>query len=213
MKKLTMTLMVIAIGGLVLWLAVIYTIRTTPNVATTTEVNLSQNAPKEVPQIDPLSVFPKRTQNAERLKRAQDLIKNEYWREAVNEIVWIPKAAPEYAEAKKLEAVALRHIQAENRELAPKRRESLRDEYLTLMSVGHPHLNYIDAKLTKVKGGYALWATHEYFTQYTFSIGGTGPLVRMWIEKHSKELSDAEIVRVGVMGRGPYASWNYFDVR
>lgn len=147
------------------------------------------------------------------LERAQGLLKTKDYKAVLHELTFIVKGAPEFAEAKQLEAAALKGIQAEKIEQAPKLRQTLRYEYQVLISTANPHLNFIDTKLTKVKGGYALWATHEYFSQFTFSIGGNGPLVSKWIDENHNTLSDAEIVRVGVMGRGSYAGSVWFDVR
>lgn len=65
----------------------------------------------------------------------------------------------------------------------------------------------------KDRGGYALWATHEFFTQYSFSSGDDASLVQEWIVRNRDRLGDAEIVRVGLMGQGEFASWCYFDVK
>jgi len=74
------------------------------------------------------------------------------------------------------------------------------------------HLNYIDVKLVKHKRGYTLYATHEYFTQYTFTIGSFGPNVANWIGKSRSSLLECGITRVGVAGRGEYASYAWYDV-
>jgi hypothetical protein len=148
----------------------------------------------------------------DRLVWAQNAVNTRDYSEGLRQLVFIGKSDPEFAEARKLGATALKLQQTEKERLAPQVRESLRAEYQGFLTTALPHLNYIGSKLTKVKGGYALWGTHEYFTRYTFTIGDTGPAVSKWIDEHRRALEDAGIVRVGVMGRGPFSSWNYFDL-
>lgn len=124
----------------------------------------------------------------------------------------IPKAAPEFREAQKLKPVVQKGIEALQREQAPQLRETLKADYESLLSEANPQLNFIGSKLTKIKGGYALWATHEYFSQFTFSIGSDAKVVQEWISANNGKLRQANIVRVGVMGRGSYPTWTYFDV-
>lgn len=105
-----------------------------------------------------------------------------------------------------------RLIAARN-ENAPVLRETLRAKYQATVAQANPHLNYINSKLTKFGKGYALWATHEFFSQYTLSIGNDAHVISEWISDNELKLKDAGIIRVGVMGEGPYASWSYFDVK
>lgn len=136
----------------------------------------------------------------------------------------VPASAPEFKEAQKLireteprlaqmKRESERQLALERQRRAPELRERLKDNYRNFVAGINPHLNYIGAKLTKTKGGYALWATHEFFTQYTFSAGDDAHQVSAWVGRNREELEQAGIVRVGVMGEGPYASWSYFDVR
>jgi hypothetical protein len=136
----------------------------------------------------------------------------------------VPAGAPEFKEAQRLireteprlaqmKRESERRAAQEKERVAPELRERLKGDYRDFVAGNNPHLNYIDAKLTKAKGGYALWATHEFFTQYTFSAGDDAPQVSAWIDRNREALGQAGIVRVGVMGRGPYASWSYFDLR
>lgn len=60
-------------------------------------------------------------------------------------------------------------------------RENLTREYQAFLHDTNPHLNYIEGRVTKVKGGYALWGSHTYFSQYSFTIGPLGPNVSAWI--------------------------------
>lgn len=118
----------------------------------------------------------------------------------------IQQSTPEYKEAQSL----LKKIAARR---APLLREELAADYKEVVSNANTHLNYIDTKLTKVKGGFALWATHEYFSQFTLSIGNDAHVISAWIDSHRDDLKQAGIVRVGVMGKGGYASWSYFDIK
>ncbi len=102
---------------------------------------------------------------------------------------------------------------AQRKEHELRTREALQVEYVQLLELGNPDLNFIQSKLTKMKGGYALWGVHDYFSQFSFSIGPDGKLVEEWVGNNREKLLEAGIVRVGVMGRGGYSSWAYFDVR
>lgn len=57
-----------------------------------------------------------------------------------------------------------------------------------LVAGANPRLNYIQSKTTKMKGGYALWATHEFFTQYSFSSGNDASVVQEWIDRNRASL-------------------------
>jgi hypothetical protein len=120
------------------------------------------------------------------LVAAQTAIEAKDYDKAVNELTFIRKGDAEYGESRKLEAVALKGAKAAKlarlEKEGPALRESLRSEYQAVMTGANPHLNFIDSKLTKVKGGWALWATHEYFSRYTFTIGNNGPLGQRWIK-------------------------------
>lgn len=174
------------------------------------------SAAQAPPSLSP-TTSPAVVTSAERLKRAREAISVKSFSLARLQLSFIPTTAPEYSEAQKMMPSILKAIEAEDRETERARllglHEELRLEYERLMVSVNPHLNYIDSKLTKTKGGYALWATHEYFSQYTFTIGDDGPAVEKWINTNHSRLNDAGIVRVGVKGRGSYATWNYFDVR
>ncbi len=91
-------------------------------------------------------------------------------------------------------------------------REKLKTSYDYTMSASHTHLNFIRIKTTKIKGGYALWAQHEYFGQYTLSIGETAKVIQDWMGVNIGDLREAKIVRVGVMSAGGYGGYSYFDV-
>lgn len=91
-------------------------------------------------------------------------------------------------------------------------REKLSGELLTLISVINPHLNFIKAKTTKIKGGYALWLVHEYFTENTFSIGDDAKAVQAWINRSRDELKHAGVVRVGLQNTNGYLGSCWLDL-
>lgn len=76
----------------------------------------------------------------------------------------------------------------------------------------NPQLNYVDVKIQKAGKGYAIFATHEYFTRYTMSAGPDAEVCEEFIQLTREELRAANIVRVGYWGRGPYSSGVWLDV-
>jgi hypothetical protein len=93
-------------------------------------------------------------------------------------------------------------------------RETLSAEYLTLVVQQYSHLNAVRPKTTKTKGGYGLWATHEFFGRYTFSAGRQAQVIDQWVFANRVRLRQAEINQVGVMSSdrpfGESSCW--FDV-
>jgi hypothetical protein len=93
-------------------------------------------------------------------------------------------------------------------------RETLSAEYHTLIAEQYSHLNAVGSKTTKTKGGYALWATHDFFGRYTFSAGRQARVIGQWIYENTARLKKAEINKVGVMSNerslGDSSCW--FDV-
>jgi len=73
-------------------------------------------------------------------------------------------------------------------------------------------VNYIETSISKQKGGYALFASHEYFGRYTFSIGGTSKVLEEWIDNNRNALHHAKIVRVGVRDKQDYGGSVWFNV-
>lgn len=146
------------------------------------------------------------------------------YNQALSLLRGVPITAPEYKEAQGLireteprlaklkQAQELAEAKVKQARL-PELRETLKNSYLASVERNNPHLNYIGAKLTKINGGYALWATHEFFTQYTFSAGSEAREVNAWIDANRTELNEAGIIRVGVMGRGGFASSSWFDLK
>ncbi|MCI0391005.1 MAG: hypothetical protein MOB07_19850 [Acidobacteria bacterium] len=92
------------------------------------------------------------------------------------------------------------------------KRELLKESYKVALSLANPHLNYIETSISKQKGGYALFASHEYFGRYTFSIGGNAKVVEEWIAKNRNALYHAKIVRVGVRDKQGYGGSIWFNI-
>jgi len=180
------------------------------------------------PSIEPSPTVkpPSEWTNAERLANAKNLTK-EHASYDLNEaklyLEQIPKSAPEYKEAKILLTRIASQIkeqeQAEKSALKEQEeaeksalRERLKNEYRDLIAHENPHLNFIKSKLTKTKKGYALWATHDFFSQYSLSAGSDAPVIQAWINENRADLMKAGIVQVGLMGEGEYATGSYFDL-
>jgi hypothetical protein len=93
-------------------------------------------------------------------------------------------------------------------------RETLSAEYHTLVAEQYSHLNGVGSKTTKTKGGYGIWATHEFFGRYTFSAGRQARVIDQWVFANRARLQQAEIKQVGVMSSdrpfGDSSCW--FDV-
>lgn len=149
----------------------------------------------------------------DRLVWTKNSIANKDYIEADKQLGQISQGSPEYEEAQKLRTTVKQGIASQRREQAPKLREEVANDYQQLIAGANPHLNYIQSKMTKIRGGYALWATHEFFTQYSFSSGNDASVVQEWIGRNRGKLADAQIVRVGLMGRGGFASYCYFDIK
>lgn len=79
-------------------------------------------------------------------------------------------------------------------------RDVLRRVYQESISDFFPDYNFIQVKIGRHGKGYTLMAYHDYFSQYTFSVGGAASKVQAWIARHSDELKESGIVRVGVKG-------------
>lgn len=77
----------------------------------------------------------------------------------------------------------------------------------------NPHLNYVDVKIQKSGKGFAIYATHEYFTQYTMSAGPDARLCEEFVQLVREELAAAKVVRVGFWGKGPYSSGCWLDLQ
>lgn len=109
-------------------------------------------------------------------------------------------------EAKKQEAV--RHIQpvssnwVETAKPKPADpailRGSLKADYEQYVSNNNRHLNFIKTDLTQSKKGFELWAIHEYFNEYSLSIGDNGKEIPQWIVKNMDRIKQAGIIKVGL---------------
>jgi hypothetical protein len=81
----------------------------------------------------------------------------------------------------------------------PALREALRRDFEGFVARTNQHLDGIGSQVARGEKGYALWATHEYFTDQSFELGDQAALVWQWVERNRTELVRAEITRVGLM--------------
>lgn len=138
---------------------------------------------------------------------AKNAIATKDYEEAEKQLNLIPADATEFKEAQTMRAAIKQGLASQKREMAPKLRDELARDYRQLISDANPHLNFIDFKITKAKGGFALWATHDFFSKYSLSSGDESAIIQEWLSRNGQKLADAGIVRVGLMGNGPYSSW------
>lgn len=99
---------------------------------------------------------------------------------------------------------------------APKKvatKEELAELWKNTVAAQNPHLNYVDVKIQKSGKGYAIYATHEFFSQFTMSAGPDARLCEEFIDLTSEELAAAKVVRIGFWGKGPYSSGCWFDLK
>jgi len=92
-------------------------------------------------------------------------------------------------------------------------RERLREYFRSMMATAKPQLKYIGSEITEMNSGYALWATNEIFSRDSFSKGDDAKLVSAWIAQNRTDLQKANIVRVGLMGKGPSSSFCWLDLK
>lgn len=98
---------------------------------------------------------------------------------------------------------------------APKKvatKEEIANLWKGIVARTNPHLNYVDVKIQKSGKGFAIYATHDYFTRYTMSAGSDAKVCEEFIQLTRDELAAAKIVRVGFWGTGPYSSGCWLEV-
>ena len=69
------------------------------------------------------------------------------------------------------------------------------------------------ASNTEVKGGYALWLVHDFFTQSSFSIGNDAKTVKAWMFSNYSDLKEGKIVRIGLMNSSGYLGSCWLEVK
>jgi len=89
----------------------------------------------------------------------------------------------------------------------------LLESYQAAVSTANPHLNLIKSNITKMKGGYALWLVHSFFTSSSFQIGDDVKVVSAWIDSHRAELDKAQIKRVGFKNESGYLGECWLDLK
>lgn len=87
-------------------------------------------------------------------------------------------------------------------------RGALAVEYKEFISRNNRQFNFIETKVSKSKKGYELWAVHEYFNQYSLSIGNNGKELPEWMMDNMDRLKQAGFVKVGLKNSDRYsAAW------
>jgi hypothetical protein len=98
-------------------------------------------------------------------------------------------------------------------EIASRERQRLKEYFRSTIAAARPQLNYIGSEITEMNSGYALWAIHEVFSRDSFSRGDDAKIVSAWMAQNRIELQKANIVRVGLMGRGPSSSFCWLELK
>lgn len=203
--------------GLVLFVSVLSALSksTEDSASSSNRAPTSQASPGK-PAATPSAVKSEPSTSAEILAKAKELwqgaITEANLRDAKDYLELIRKEDKEYREAQKLKANVEKQLLRLRSSQAELLRTSLSEQLRSLMEIANPHYNFIKAKVTKSGKGYAIWATHEFFNQYSFSAGDEARLVREWMVQRRNELDKAKIVKVGVMGEGPYSSLCWLEV-
>jgi hypothetical protein len=173
------------------------------------QVNSAQSM-AVVPISSPINVT-----SSKRLEYAINLSKEAYdqdkYQGAIDHLSWISTKDPEYPEAVKLKAKLMNRLNQERNNPEPIRAR-LKDSYELMISAAKPNYNFIKVSVSKSKGGYTLWASHAYFSQFSFDLGGFAGQVQGWIGQNREDLVKAGIRRVGVRGDGGYSTSTWFNV-
>lgn len=98
-------------------------------------------------------------------------------------------------------------------EAANRERQRLKEYFRATIAAARPQLNLIGSEITDLNSGYALWAIHEDFSRDSFSRGDDAKIVSAWMAQNRIELQKANIVRVGLMGRGPSSSFCWLELK
>lgn len=98
-------------------------------------------------------------------------------------------------------------------EIANRERERLKEYFRSTIAAARPQLNLIGSEITEMNPGYALWAIHEVFSRDSFSKEDDAKMVSAWMAQNRSELQKANIVRVGLMGRGPSSSFCWLELK
>lgn len=93
------------------------------------------------------------------------------------------------------------------------RRNFMASILLAAVQDASPHLNHMDKRIQKVKGGYQILIVHDFFSKYTLSAGRVDGVFQNWMRTNESDLKKAGVVRVGVWGAGQYATGAYFDLK
>jgi len=101
----------------------------------------------------------------------------------------------------------------ERAEARESERKSLQRQLKRLAENHFRHLNFIEVKIRKIKGGYRLNAQHDFFSKYTLSSGSFAKELQEWIYDRRYRLKEAEILEIGIEGTGRFSTGSYFEVK
>jgi hypothetical protein len=172
---------------------------------------VASSAPVTAPTPTPSAPATPLLSNQEKLQRAKEAARTGTQPYTVETLLaQIPESDPTYKEAKPLLDRARKQITERE---GPDKRERLKESYKAIIATANSHLNYIDAKVVKSGKGYAIFVQHEFFSQYSFSAGDEAKLTSAWIAQNRDALEMANVVKVGLMGKGPYSSSCWLELK
>lgn len=88
-------------------------------------------------------------------------------------------------------------------------REYLAKQWADSMSQGY--YRHVKSKVSQVKGGYAIYAVHDFFTRHQFSIGKDTDIASAFIHANADDIKKLNIVRIGVQSDRGESAW--FDLK
>lgn len=71
------------------------------------------------------------------------------------------------------------------------------------------NFNYIEVKIR----GQGMYCVHDFYNNYSLSIGSLAPAIAGFVSENRQWLIKAKINKVGVYGRGEYASGQWYEVK
>lgn len=119
-----------------------------------------------------------------------------------------PAQQPQQPPAKTAAQLELENRHAMQRLKPAELRPILADKLLPYCVAANRSLNYIRAEVR----GTALYCVHDFYNRYSLSVGPLAKSIEAFAEEWRAELLHAGVKRVGVYGRGEYASGAWFDI-
>lgn len=86
--------------------------------------------------------------------------------------------------------------------------EYLRPKLLVICQAMNRQYNHIEVR----QRGDGLYCVHEFYSQYTLSAGPLAQAMQAYINEYRGELLKAKVKKVGVYGRGEFASGQWYVV-